>query len=190
MPAVARTAPGRSSEVRLLGAAAGSHRGASSRAAALTASATANIHRHETQAVTTPESKIPAVAPSTDRPPQVASARACRSGSGMTIRSTAMAAGATRAAPAPSAKRAATRTVKSGASAAAAEAAPNAASPTASILRPPRRSASRPPSSSSPLNASPYAMLTTTRPDAPSLNSRPIAGRGTEIRVIVKIRVT
>jgi hypothetical protein len=69
-PAVASAAPGRSSAVPPADAAAGSHRGVSDSAATLTSSATANIQRHDTQVVTTPDSSIPDVAPSTDNPPQ------------------------------------------------------------------------------------------------------------------------
>jgi hypothetical protein len=136
-----------------------------------------------------PDSRIPAVAPSTESPPQVTIARAYRPGSGNTPRSTTIAAGATMAAPTPCPKRAAARSPKFAATGPAAEAAANTASPVPNIRRPPNRSASRPPNSSSPLNGSPYAALSSTSSDRFRPNSWPIAGSGTAIRVIVKTSV-
>ena len=85
----------------------------------------------------TPDNRLPAVAPSTERPPQVAIDRLYVAGEAAAARSTAMAAGATRAAPAPWAKRAASSASTPGANGAAAEAAPRTTSPAARAGRPP-----------------------------------------------------
>lgn len=95
------------------------------------------------------------MAPMTESPPQVAIARPYATGWGKAARSTAMAAGAARAAPEPCAKRAASRVPGPGANSAAREAAVKTSSPAVRARRPPKRSATRPPKRRSPEKASP-----------------------------------
>lgn len=85
----------------------------------------------------TPASRLPAVAPSTDSPPHEAIALPYAAGVGNTACSTAMAAGAIRAAPAPWAKRAVSSVPRLGASGTAAEAAAKRTSPAVRARRPP-----------------------------------------------------
>ncbi|MQA87171.1 MAG: hypothetical protein GEV03_21720 [Streptosporangiales bacterium] len=103
--------------------------------------------------VITPDSSVPAVAPMLPRPPHTASARERRTGSGNTEPSSAIAAGAANAAPAPCTNRVPSSTPSPGANAAPAEAKPKTVRPRTSIRRRPSRSASRPPSRSSPPSA-------------------------------------
>ncbi|MDQ1021661.1 hypothetical protein QFZ43_008210 [Streptomyces afghaniensis] len=102
-----------------------------------TTSGTAKVQRQDDSAEMTPESRLPAVAPSTESPPQVAIALPYAAEEGKAARSTAMAAGAIRAAPAPCAKRAASRVPMPGASGATARAAANRTRPAVRARRPP-----------------------------------------------------
>ncbi len=87
--------------------------------------------------VTAPENSVPAVAPKPPSPPQTARARARRAASGYRDRTSVMAEGAARAAPAPWTNRVARSVPKPGAKAAAAEAAPKTATPATSSRRRP-----------------------------------------------------
>src|SRR5690606_10602033 len=78
---------------------------------------------------TTPETRSPELAPMLARTPHKARARVRRAGSGNTELSSAIAAGAARAAPTPCAKRADARTHSVSAAAAANEAAPKTTAP-------------------------------------------------------------
>src|SRR5690606_30875363 len=137
IPAVASSAPGRSRVLPGFGVVSGSSRGVRARAASATPRGTAKVQRQDSSAEMTPESRLPAVAPSTESPPQVAIALPYAGGEGKTARSTATAAGAPRAGPEPCAKGAAGSVPVPGAGGEAAEAAAKRTRPAVRARRAP-----------------------------------------------------